>query len=334
MRWLKKALGLAGRKAAEDHCMKGYVAAREGRLDDAQRHYDDAVAADETLAVAAFNAGQTALERYNRDAANLDDAGRRARLETARGWLEKAVAVDDDHAPSWRALARVRERLGDVAGAVLAWERVEQTLHVEEGGPVAAVVEARAEARRERARLAPAAALALAIRRGRELLTADVVEGADATSALDALVAAREAAVAMAASSSSSSSSSSSLLPAGLATLMGCLARRGGDPRARVLLEEAVAADPRDLEAVRNLATLCLASGDLPAALRASQAAYRLDPVDAGLVCNVGVCHLALARTGDVVDEEQLGRAREFITLAKQLSPKDPIVLRAVAALG
>lgn len=323
MRWLKKALGLAGRKAAEDHCMKGYVAAREGRLDDAQRHYDDAVAADDTLAVAAFNAGQTALERYNRDAAALDDAGRRTRLETARTWLDKAVAVDDAHAPSWRALARVRERLGDVGGAVLAWERVEQTLHVEEGGPVAAVVEARAEARREKARLAPAAALALAVRRARELLASDVVDGADAAAAVDALLAAREAAT-----------STSSPLPPGLATLMGCLARRAGDGRARALLDEAVAADPRDLEAVRNLATLCLASGDLPAALRASQAAYRLDPVDAGLVCNVGVCHLALARAGDVVDEEQLARAREFIDLARQLAPKDPIVLRAVAALG
>jgi tetratricopeptide (TPR) repeat protein len=323
VRWLKKALGLAGRKAAEDHCMKGYVAAREGRLDDAQRHYDDAVAADDTLAVAAFNAGQTALERYNRDAAALDDAGRRGRLEIALRWLEKAVAVDDTHAPSWRALARVRERLGDVAGAVSAWERVEQTLRVGEGGPPAAIVEARAEARREKARLAPAAALALAMGRARELLGAEGIDAADAAAAVDALVAARDAAA-----------SSSSPVPTGIATLMGCLARKGGDPRARALLEEAVAEDPRDLEAVRNLATLCLASGDLPAALRASLAAYRLDPVDAGLVCNVGVCHLALARAGDDVDAEQLARAREFITLAQQLAPKDPIVLRAVAALG
>lgn len=321
MRWLKKALGLAGRKAAEDLCMKGYIAAREGRLDDAQRHYDAAAAADDTLAIAAFNAGQTALERYNRDVGGLDDVDRRARLETARSCLEKAVAVDDDHAPSWRALARVRERLGDVAGAMFAWERVEQTLRVEDEGAAAVVAEARTEARREKARLGPVAALALAIRRARELLAADVVDSAAAAAALDALGAAREATTAPSP-------------PPGLATLMGCLARRGGDPRARAWLEEAVTADPRDLEAVRNLATLCLAAGDLPAALQASQAAYRLDPVDAGLVCNVGVCHLALARVGDVVDEGELARAHEFIALAKQLSPKDPIVLRAVAALG
>ena len=329
MRWLKKALGLAGRKVAEDLCMKGYVAAREGRLDDAQRHYEAAAAADETLAVAAFNAGQTTLERHNRDTAVLDPSGRRERLEAARVWLEKAVAIDDGHAPSWRALARVRERLGDVAEAVLAWEAVERTLHATEGDAIAAGAEARAEARREKARLAPAAALSIAVRRARELLTAEVVDAELAAAGLDALLLAREAVAREAVATPSGASA-----PPGLATLMGCLARKAGDARARALLDEAVAADPRDLEAVRNLATLCLASGDLPAALRASQAAYRLDPVDAGLVCNVGVCHLALARAGDTVDDDQMARAREFITLARQLAPKDPIVLRAVAALG
>ena len=54
-------------------------------------------------------------------------------------------------------------------------------------------------------------------------------------------------------------------------------------------------------------------------------AAYRLDPLDAGLVCNVGVCHLAL---GD------LAQAREFIVLAAAMAPEDPIVIRAAAALN
>jgi tetratricopeptide (TPR) repeat protein len=167
------------------------------------------------------------------------------------------------------------------------------------------------------------------VRRARELLTVEVVDAELAAAGLDALLLAREAVARDAVATASVPA-----VPPGLATLMGCLARKAGDARARALLDEAVAADPRDLEAVRNLATLCLASGDLPAALRASQAAYRLDPVDAGLVCNVGVCHLALARVGDTVDDEQMARAREFITLARQLAPKDPIILRAVAALG
>ncbi len=330
MRWLKKALGRTGRKAAEELCTKGYIAAREGRLDEAQRLYDAAVDADESLAVAAFDAGQTALERFNRDAATLKPDERRARLTTARQYLERAVAVDAAHAPSWRALARVHERLFEWEEAVRAWERVEVAIGATAtedpaSRGQASSMDARAEARRERARLAGLAALSAAVRQARALLAVDDVDPAEARAAIDAVVAAR---VVVEADPSSPASTK------GLATLVGCLARKAQDPRARSLLEEAVRLDPTDLEAVRNLATWCLAQGDLQAALSASVAAYRLDPVDAGLVCNVGVCHLALAKTGDVVDEARLASAREYIVLAQQLAPKDPIVVRAVAALA
>lgn len=330
MRWLQKALGRKGRKAAEELCTKGYIAAREGRLDEAQRLYDAAVDADETLAVAAFDAGQTALERFNRDAATLSPEERRARLTTARQHLERAVAVDATHAPSWRALARIHERLCDWEEAVRAWERVEESLDPHDTDEPGARLQqsagdARAESRRERARLGGLAALSVAVRRARALVASDDVDPAEASAAIDAVLAAR---VVVEADPSSSASTT------GTATLVGCLARKGHDPRARALLEEAVRLNPADLEAVRNLATWCLAHDDLPAALSASIAAYRLDPVDAGLVCNVGVCHLALAKAGDVVDTARLASAREYIVLAQQLAPKDPIVVRAVAALA
>jgi tetratricopeptide (TPR) repeat protein len=330
VRWLQKALGRTGRKAAEELCTKGYIAAREGRLDEAQRLYDAAVDADATLAVAAFDAGQTALERFNRDAASLTPEERRARLTTARQHLERAVAVDATHAPSWRALARVHERLFDWEEAVRAWERVEgsidQRVTHEPGAHLQqSAADERAEARRARARLGGLASLSVAVRRARALLAADDVDPAEASAAIDAVLAAR---VVVEADPSSPASTT------GTATLIGCLARKGHDPRARALLEEAVRLNPADLEAVRNLATWCLAHDDLPAALSASIAAYRLDPVDAGLVCNVGVCHLALAKAGDVVDTARLASAREYIVLAQQLAPKDPIVVRAVAALA
>jgi tetratricopeptide (TPR) repeat protein len=324
------ALGRRGRKAAEELCTKGYIAAREGRLDEAQRLYDAAVHADETLAVAAFDAGQTALERFNRDAATLTPEERRARLTTARQHLERAVAVDATHAPSWRALARVHERLFDWEEAVRAWERVVASIGATATeDPVAQAqsssTDARAEARRERARLGGLASLSAAVRHARALLAADDVDPAEASAAIDAVL---EARIVVEADSSSPASTT------GLVTLVGCLARKAQDPRARALLEEAVRSNPADLEAVRNLATWCLAHDDLPAALSASIAAYRLDPVDAGLVCNVGVCHLALAKAGDVVDPARLASAREYILLAQQLAPKDPIVVRAVAALA
>ena len=88
MKWLKKALGRTGRKAAEEHVTRGYIAAHEGRCDQALQHYNDAIDADDTLAVAFFNAGQTELERFNRDVAALDDLQRAQRLKTAADLLE------------------------------------------------------------------------------------------------------------------------------------------------------------------------------------------------------------------------------------------------------
>lgn len=331
MRWLKKALGQTGRKAAEQRCMKGYVAAREGRLDAAQKHYEDAADADATLAVAWFNAGQTALERYNRDAAVLDDAGRQQRLRQALKHVEQALNVDDRHAPSWRALARVQERLGRVAAACAAWTRVETCLGVEVDASdgtrrdayreVARELAAeRVEARSEKLRLKPAADLAVAMAHVQELISDEIVDSAVALATVDTLLVARDAAAAANVPS-----------PPFVLTVGGTLLRKVGQlERARSLFEAALVADHRDLEALRSLATVCLSAGDLPAALRASMSAYRLDPVDPGLVCNVGVCHLALHETGKA---GELVLAREFIDLARQMAPKDAIVVRALAAL-
>ena len=85
------------------------------------------------------------------------------------------------------------------------------------------------------------------------------------------------------------------------------------------------AADRTDVDALKELASVCMEDGDLARALSASIDAYREQPSDAGLVCNVGVCHLGL---GDVE------KAEEYIDLAWRLEPMDPIVLRAKDALA
>ncbi len=330
MRWLKKALGMTGRKAAEELCTRGYIAAREGRLDAAQKLYDDACDADPTLAVAWFNAGQTALERFNRDVAALDDAGRADRLRTAAAHLSRGLDGDANHMPSWRALARVHERLGRLDAAFGAWGRVEACLgmpHPDAAAVAIDLVAARTEARRERARLKTAADLASATRHVQELIGQDTLDAAVAAAAVEALIVGRANAVAEGAADGADTAV---VVSPFLLTLAGTLARKVGDlERARALLDTAVADDSKDLEAWRNLATVCLAQGDIAAAIKASQAAYRLDPVDAGLVCNLGVCHLAAADAGlGNVDE-----AREYIELAARLAPKDPIVQRAMATL-
>ena len=311
MKWLKKALGRAGRKVAEEHVTKGYIAVHDGHLDQAQKHYNDAIDADDSLAVAWFNAGQTELLRFNRDAAGLDDEGRAARLAAAVGFLEKAVALEPTHAPSWRTLGRVRERQGGRASALAAWQRCLALLG--EGSEP----KERDEARKEIERLSPEADLEVALDAARAAL-ADVgddapTKAAAQTTALQTLLSTWERV-----------SLRDVVEPPRLWSLAGSLARKAGDARARALLEQAVQRDKHDLEAHKELATLCLAQGDLKAALASSVAAYREDPVDAGLVCNVGVCHLAL---GD------LARAEEFISLASSLDDSDPIVARALAAL-
>jgi tetratricopeptide (TPR) repeat protein len=313
VRWLKKALGQTGRKVAEDRCTKGYVAAREGRLDTAQKLYEDAADADDTLAVAWFNAGQTALERFNRDSAALNEAERSQRLEQALTFLVRAVATDDAHTPSWRALARVQERLGQIENAEASWARVERSLLT----GVELTPEDRdalALARSERQRLKPAAELASTLHAATTLLGTDDVAADAARAAIDALLLARDTAVA-----------AGLAVPAHALQVAGSLARKTADlARARTLFEASLVERPRDPEALRNLATVCQGLGDVQAALRASIQAYRLDPTDAGLVCNVGVCHLAAGT---------LSSAREYVDLARQLAPKDPIVLRALAAV-
>lgn len=326
MNWLKKAIGKAtgrtGRKHAETLVTRGYVAIREGRLDDALAAFVDATFADETLATAFFDAGTTELLRYNRDAAALSDDEKDARLAAAARWLDRAVALDEFHAPSWRALARVRERQGALVAGHAAWTTVVALLTPADGvvvdtasgdGPAAAL----AEARREQARLQPHARLHEALAQARDALSIDgddvarVARQAALDGLLGAWATAQTAGVAE---------------PRHLYALAGSLARKSGDAEhARRLLDEAVRRDKHDVEAWKELATVCMASGDLRAALAASLAAYREDPVDAGLVCNVGVCHLAL---GDVE------KAAEFVELARGMAPDDAIVQRAVAALN
>ncbi len=314
MKWIKKALGKTGRKVAEGLVMKGYIAAREGRLVAARQHYADAIDADDTLAVAYFNAGQVELELFNKAGSeapeDVDDA-RTRRLLAAADHLRKGLDRDPGHAPSWRTLARVSERQGDYVAAVDAWTQARARLAVAD--PPADPTELE-EARREASRLQPFAELAAVLQKARAALATEV--DVDATVlALNALQATWERSLVFGVAE-----------PPRFFTLVGALARKLGDlEQARTSFETAIARDKHDLEALRELATICLTQGDLKAALASSLAAYRADPVDAGLVCNVGVCHLALG---------ELEQAREFIGLAAGMAPKDPIIVKAVAALG
>ncbi len=105
----------------------------------------------------------------------------------------------------------------------------------------------------------------------------------------------------------------------------GAIARRkGNQTAAREHYETCLEKNAFHDRARRELATLCMNTGDMKAALEHSVHAYQADPVDAGRVCNVGVCHLALGHRA---------KAQEFLQLAQELAPTDPIVLRAIQTL-
>lgn len=307
VKWLKKALGLKGRERATALVTEGFVQAHDGRLDEALRSYEEAIDADETFAVAWLNLGLCRLDLYNRDGNALDEDDRARALRRIAEALEKALALDETSAVGWRALARVEERRAAWARAEEAWQKAEAAAAA--GAETAEVAEA------QKARRAVAAKAHADRVRSRALQALDgAVDVEERRAALAALLPLLE-----------QPGEAAEVLVRGL-SLAGTLARRVGDAdQARKLLERAVAADARDHDALRELASVCLEAGDLSRALAVSLDAYRAQPTSPGLVCNVGVCHLGL---GD------LEEAAEFIDLAFRLDPKDPIVLRAREALS
>ncbi len=302
-KWWKRALGKAGRERATALVTQGVVHAREGRLVEARRAYEAAVDADDSLGVAHLNLGLCRLDLYNRalaaraEGAAVEDE---PALEEIIVPLRRALALEPQHVVGWRALARVEERCESWAAAFDAWGEVEA--RAPDDSPE------KKEARERRRSLERKAAADRARRRALAALEADVpVE--DKRAALEELMPFVD---------------EPGLVARGHA-LAGTLSRRAGDrDQARALLERAAADDKADVDTLREIASICMEEGDLRRALAASIDAYRERPTDGGLVCNVGVCHLGL---GDVE------KAAEFIELAHQLEPKDPIVVRAREAL-
>jgi tetratricopeptide (TPR) repeat protein len=304
MKWLKKALGQAGRERAERLVTDGFVHRHEGRLDQALAAYVEAVAADETLAVAHLNEGLARLDVLNRDARALDEDARQEAIVQIIACLDRALLLDDAQPVGWRALAHLEERRRAFGRVEDCWKKVLQHTPVDAKDGV----KERTEAELKLKELAVKAQIDRARRRAVAASEVNAAED-EKKAALNELLPLIE--------------KHGAEVERGRA-LAGALARRAHDPRARELLESAVREDPADVDALRDLAGVCLDGGDLKAALAHSMSAYRERPTDAALVCNVGVCHLGLA---------DLDKAGEFIELSARLEPKDPIVVRAVSAL-
>lgn len=301
MSWLKKIFGKPSKEEAARRVSEGVVLARQGKLQDALVAYRDALRLDPGSAVAHLNEALALQDLYNLESARLGAEDRGERLREICDALERALALDPGLIAAWRSLGHVSRRLARYTRAEEAFEKLLEIApadfpHREEAERELKVISVRAERERVLER-----AVALAV--GKEPRLEEVRETLEKVRPL--LV--------------------HQDVPGEAFWAAGVLARRLDDKAgARELFEACLERDERHAHARRELATLCIQAGEVQLALSHSLVAYREDPSDPALVCNVGVCHLSL---GD------LEQAEEYLRMARDMSPSDPIVQRAWTAL-
>ncbi len=267
MGWLKKVLGKAGRERAAALVAEGVAAAQAGDLAKAERLYSSGVDADPDYALAHLNLALARMDLYNAASSTLEPAARKERLLQIEGTLERVLSLDGSLLAAWRCLGHVAWRLGHDPRAEEAFVHLLDTApddfpHMDEARQALRAVAPRAKRTR-----ATDAALRTAVDLD---APAGVVQ--QALDEVEPFALDEE-------------------LPPYGHFARGALKRRlGDDAGAQAAFEACVAADAHHVEARRALASLFLARGDLQAALDHSVEAYRDEPQDAGLVCNVGVC--------------------------------------------
>lgn len=303
MRWLKNLFKKDhDPEEAARHLALGVALAQKQRYEEALLAYRRARESDPDYALAHLNEALALQDLYNAKSATLEDDDRDAHLAHIREALERALSLDDTLLVGWRALGHVTRRLGDYIRSEDAFAKVvflapEDFPHLEEAQRELKAVAVRAERQR-------------VLKRAFDVALEKDVDAAELREALEAV---------------------QPLLlypetPDDGFWATGVLLRRLDDTTAaREMFEACLERAPRHVRAHRELATLCMQGGDAHAALQHSVEAYREDPSNAALLCNVGVCHLTL---GD------LTQAEEFLRMALGMAPNDPIVQRAWSALA
>jgi tetratricopeptide (TPR) repeat protein len=302
MRWLKKLLGKKKDPEQAAHRLaRGVQLAMHERFEEALAMYESAITLDPDYALAYLNHALALQDLYNRASADLEADERRERLRQIRDSLERAVELDEELWVAWRSLAHVSNRLADFVGAEEAFVRIvsrapEDFPHHEEAEQELKAVEQKAERQRTLER-----AIQLAVDPDAELEDLrEVVEQ------VQPLLIHPET-------------------PDDAFWATGVLLRRLEDIEgAREMFEACVERAPRHLDARRELATIFMKAGEHREALEHSVEAYREDPSNPALICNVGVCHLTLG---------ELEQAEEYLQMAHDLAPENEIVRRAREAL-
>ena len=281
----------------------GVVAAESGKLAHAMELYQQALSWAPQHVLARSNMGLSLMDEYNSNFEAWDRHRRSAHLNLTLDNLEEAIELGANRVAVWRATGHVRWRLSQFRGAAEAFEQTLSLLEDLEGDTHDAVSELEGHL----SELQPL------VERGS--VAEDprwIDEGPHPTSLHQALSTLEE------------------LQPAELEEVLFLWMRAfklqlENVQEAVALFEQALELGGPHLDAHRELAQLFMAADSPESALEHSVAAYKLQPRNAGLVCNVGVCHLSL---GD------LKNAKEFIDLAHGMAPENGIIHKAQEALA
>lgn len=298
MGWFRKLLGKPSPEDSAQRVADGVVLARQGKSEQALMAYREAIRLDPANAVAHLNAALAQQDIFNRDLAHFDEETQKQKLLEIRESLDRALELEPESHIAWRIAAYVARKEGRVLEAMEAFERTlehapEEFTYREE------VEEALAQVR-------PLAERERILGRAMDLAACNDIVQEESAKALTDLEAHLEAEEAL----------------ADWFWAAGVLARHLGDAeRAKAHFAGCLDMEKHHSHAHRELATLYMRSGQLNEALHHSLEAYREDPSNPALVCNVGVCYL------EVGDLDQAG---EYLHLARDMDPGDPIVGRAL----
>jgi tetratricopeptide (TPR) repeat protein len=299
--FLKRLLGLRDPRRAANLVAKGVVHARSGDLQAALGAYQKALAADDTYALAHLNVALALQDIYNEQRQSLSDEDLAQQLAEMEDHLRRALELDERLTPGFRALGYVERGLGNFRAARDAFTRYLDGADAK-------------DPHRERVQLALAEVTDKAILQEHLEIGLAVVENAGADDATRADAEARLTKVV-----------EQEPHRAQVWCALGVLRRTAKDAAGALkLMERALQADPGFVPAHRELSSMHFHAGRPAQALPHARAVYQDDPTNPAVVCNLGVCHLALG---------QLQDAQEFIALARNMAPKDPIVQDAVKAV-
>ena len=287
------------RTLADRRVDEGVVFFEAGQLERAVTCYEEAILWAPSHEWARANLGLSLVDQYNLGYEAWSRERRQAHLTLALDTLVHAVSLGAQRPAVLRAMGHLQWRLGDYSEAAQAFQNAIDLLSDDEEQDEREALGSLIET------LEPMIQTAEQIKSIMTVINDNEADQNQCAQALETVKQLPEEAI----------SETEALW------LGGVLHRRlGAHVSAQEHFLKVVAIEDGHLEAHRELAQLFLHQASFELALKHSMAAYRLLPRDAGLVCNVGVCHLAL---------NHKDKAKEFIELAYGMAPNNAIINNA-----